>query len=280
MSPKQTTQQALEGALRRLLKPLVRILLRNSISYGLFSEVAKRVYVEVATEEFAIPGKAQTTSRVATLTGLTRKEVQRINALPEEESELHSSRYNRAARVVTAWATEAPFVDERGAPRPLPFNDTTGPSFTALVKRASGDITPRTILDELIHVGAVKALPDGHLQLMTRAYIPHGDDVEKITILGTDVADLIATIDHNLRCGEQQRARFQRKVCYDNLPVEVMEALRDTLAGQAQEALERMNAEMSRCDRDTNPKLKGHGRIRAGLGIYYFEHDAERDGKE
>ncbi len=269
MSPKPISQ-ALEHAIRQIFRPLVRILLRNGISFGQFAEMAKQAYVEVAAEEFTIPGKSQTTSRVATLTGLTRKEVQRINTLPTQtQGESSAARYNRAARVITAWATEAPYLDDAGEPAGLKLNGPA-PSFTSLVKTASGDITPRTILDELIHVGAVAKAEDGTLRLLTRAYIPDGDDVEKVAILGTDVADLIATISHNLRAGREQ-AYFQRKVCYDNLPEEVMAELRTIIRDKAQAALEGMNAEMNRRDRDSNPRSQGSGRVRAGLGIYYFE---------
>ncbi len=271
--------KALQSALTRLLKPLVRILLRNGVSFGVFAEYAKRVYVDVASEEFVIPGKAQTTSRISTLTGLTRKDVQRIKELDEDDDQDLSARYNRAARVITAWTRESSYLDATGQPLALPF-DKAQPSFSSLVKAASGDITPRTILDELLHVGAIRAQSDGLLHLKTRAYIPHGDNIEKVGILGSDVHDLIATIDHNLKAAPGT-TYFQRKVCYDNLPEEVMDELRQIIETKAQAALESMNEDMVRCDRDSNPAKKGHGRVRAGLGIYYFqENDIDVDKDE
>ena len=49
--------QALSAATLRLLRPLVRILLRNNVSHRTFAELAKLVYVEVANAEFGIAGK-------------------------------------------------------------------------------------------------------------------------------------------------------------------------------------------------------------------------------
>ena len=72
--------QALSAATLRLLRPLVRILLRNNVSHRTFAELAKVAYVEVANAEFGIVGKKQTVSRIAILSGLTRKEVQRLLA--------------------------------------------------------------------------------------------------------------------------------------------------------------------------------------------------------
>ena len=71
-------------------------------------------------------------------------------------------------------------------------------SFSALVKRYSGDIPVRAMLDELVRVGAVKRLRDGRIGLVTRGYIPQKGMDQRLAILGQDTADLIATIDHNL----------------------------------------------------------------------------------
>src|SRR5262245_770200 len=72
--------RALNAATARMLRPLVRVLLRNGIPYRAFADTARQVYVEVAEKEFALPGKPQTVSRVSTLTGLSRKEVTRTQA--------------------------------------------------------------------------------------------------------------------------------------------------------------------------------------------------------
>ena len=75
-------RRALRSALEQLLRPLCRLLLRHSVSFSAFADMAKRVYVDVALKDFSLPGKKPTTSRVAVLSGLTRKEVHRILADP------------------------------------------------------------------------------------------------------------------------------------------------------------------------------------------------------
>lgn len=272
-----TLHQSLNNALSHLLRPLARILLRNGISFAQFTEQAKRAYVDVAWNEFQIPGKVQTTSRIATLTGLTRKDVQRLNSGADDDPSTASAKYNRAARVISAWIDEPNYQGTDHQPLLLPF-DGEVPSFSALVKAFSGDITPRTILDELVHVGAVREQEGGRLQLLARAYIPDGDDIEKIAILGNDTADLIATISHNLKAAPGQRY-FQRKVCYNHLPRELIAELREIIERKAQAALESMNGDMALRDRDRHTELKGSGRVRAGLGIYYFEHEVKEDGQ-
>ena len=67
--------RSLSAATLQLLRPLVKILLRNNVPHQTLAEWAKQAYVEVAKNEFGIDGKKQTVSRIAILTGLTRKEV-------------------------------------------------------------------------------------------------------------------------------------------------------------------------------------------------------------
>ena len=92
-------RRALRGALEQLLRPLCRLLLRHSVSFNAFADMAKRVYVDVALKDFSLPGKKPTESRVAVLSGLTRKEVHRILADPVLDGAEGFERYNRATRV-------------------------------------------------------------------------------------------------------------------------------------------------------------------------------------
>jgi hypothetical protein len=247
----------------------VRILLRNNVSHRTFAELAKLVYAEVANAEFGIAGKRQTVSRIAILSGLTRKEVQRLLAQPPDTQSIMQEEYHRASRVITGWVRDPDFGDGKGHPRPLRMEGKRA-SFSALVKRYSGDIPVRAMLDELLRVGAIKQLKDGRTCLLSRGYIPQKGLVEKLHVLGTDTADLISTIDHNVY-QKPFKPRFQRKVMYDNVPVEAAKEFQILAAAQGQELLEVIDRWLSHRDRDVNPASKGTGRMRVGLGIYHFE---------
>ncbi len=259
----------LSAAVLRLLRPLIRILLRNGVSYGTFSDLVKWVYVEVAGKEFGIKGRKQTTSRISVITGLSRKEVMRVRQIQRPDDRGSSERYNRAARVIAAWRRESDFFDAEGKPAPLPIGGPEA-SFSELVKRFGGDVPARATLDELIRVRAVERLDDGRIKLLTRAYIPENSDADKIHILGTDVGHLVSTIDHNLKKGPIG-PRFQRKVAYNNLPDEILPKFRKLSAKKAQTLLEDLDQWLAQRDRDINPAVRGTGRNQAGLGIYYFE---------
>jgi hypothetical protein len=272
-------QETISATVVRLLRPLVRILLRNGIPYDAFADLAKRMYIEVASKEFRIPGRKQSDSRVAIITGLNRKEIRRVRNLPLLDDAGAAERYNRAARVISGWVRDPRYAGTKKEPALLPV-EGEGATFSELVKRYSGDVPTRAILDELTRVGSVELTDDGRIRLLERSYIPRTGEVEKIGILGTDVSELIATIDHNLRFGASDPF-FQRKVGYDNLSGEAISEVRKLARARGQDLLEFLDREISRHDRDVNPDAGGTGRRYAGVGIFYFEdEETEEDHEE
>jgi hypothetical protein len=276
MESPQPLSPSISHALTRLLRPLFRLLLRHGLSFKTFEEVAKRAYVDVALREGGLDGKKATVSRVSILSGLTRKEVQRLVVEPMPSDAELDARHNRAARVLSAWVREADFHEADGTPRAL---DVQGEhSFDTLVKRHSGDMPTRAVLDELLRVEAVYQRLDGRLELQARAYVPQTGAAEKLGILGHDVADLVDTVDHNLR-QTGQAPRFQRKVMYHSMPAAALPAFRALSATQAQALLEKLDHWLAAHDLPNPDETPLAARSRVGVGIYYFEEslDSLRD---
>lgn len=260
--------QTLTSSVLRILRALARVLLRHGLPFPIFLDLAKRAYVDVALNECGIPGRKPSISRAALLTGLTRKEVQRLAEPGEVVDAEVIERHNRAARVVAGWVRDADFRGADGEPTALALDEGAA-SFAQLVRRYGGDVPARAVLDELLRVGTVERQADGRIRLLTRVYIPRASDLGKLTIFGSNVSYLIDTIDHNLQASAPPR--FQRTVVYDNLPVEAIEEFRALSARQAQELIELLDTWLARHDRDANPLVRGTGRVRAGMGIFYFE---------
>ncbi len=260
--------KVISSAIIKLLRPLVSILLKNGIPYGTFCELAKWVYVDAASKELAIPGRKQTTSRVAVITGLSRKEVKRLRELSEIDDLGVSDRYNRAVRVINGWRKDPDFLTSKGEPKELLFeNDKI--SFSSLVKQYSGDIPPRAVLDEMLRSGVVEYEND-RIQLLTKGYMVQKGEADKLHILGVDTGEFIATVRHNLEC-DPSDAFLQRKVSYDNIPEEAIPELRQLLYSKGATFIESLDKILSKYDRDNNPSMNGEGRKKAGLGIFYFE---------
>lgn len=209
------SEQHLLRAARRILRPLVRIMLRNGIASDAFTELVRKAYVDVADEEFGIPGKKQTVSRISVITGLNRKEVARLRALEPIDGTDERWR-NRAATVLSAWELDQSFLDRKGDPLELTFAGPS-PNFSELVKRHSGDMQPRAVLDELIRVGSVETAGNDRYRMSRRGYEPSGDPEAMIDILGVDASEFIETIDHNVQHNPDE-SLMQGKVLYNNVP--------------------------------------------------------------
>ena len=273
---KHSNTNPLHQALYRILRPLARLLLRNGVPFGEFADLVKRAYVDAALEDFSDDRRKTTDSRAAVMTGLTRKEVKRQREILAGE---HSGKFtavhaNRASRVVSGWVHDTAFQNHKGEPALLAFD---GPlSFSELVKRYSGDMPPRAVLDELLRVGVVSVDgSSGDLVLEQRAYIPLGDSEEMLQIFGEDVSDLVATIDYNLVSGEAgHQPLFQRTLTYNNIPPEIMARWRRHAAEQSQQLLEQLDRWLGPHDRDISGK-KADGSnaqpVRTGVSIFYFE---------
>lgn len=265
------TQRLLAESLRKILVPLIRILLRNGVTYRAFTEAAKAVYIDVASAEFVIPGRKQTDSRISVITGLSRKEVKRVKSLPPDDEAENLARYNRASRVISGWTQDADFMDEQGNPLDLPLDDADN-SFGELVRRYSGDAPPRAVLDELEQVGAVQRMENGTLCLLTRGYIPQTDSPERLGIFGVMVADLLHSSNHNLT-DMSGKPFFQRVVGNERIPADATDDFQQITRRYCQQFLEKLDHWLSEHERPDAPSGKGMKRI--GVGIYYFERPAD-----
>jgi len=268
----ETIQQTLSAAVLTLLRPLVRILLRNGIAYGSFAELAKKVYVDVAFDEFAPEKKKQSMSRVSALTGLTRKEAKRLHELQQSDAGETEQRYNRAVRVISGWVNDPEFHDAEGQPAELPVEGETA-SFSALVKKYSGDVTTQSML-AVLGVAASIEKDNDRVRLVQHAYVPGNDASEKLRILGTDAAELIATIDHNL-VSDENALRYQRKVSNLRVNISALPAFKKLSAEKAQALLEELDAWLTENEVDAEQDSE-QGKY-VSLGIYYYESTQDKE---
>lgn len=263
-------------AVRKILRPLVRQLIAHGVTFPAFNRLAKEVYIDVGTTHFGLPFKKQTDSRVALVTGITRKEIGQIRrgqTMPLIEA-VHLD-YGLASRVVGHWVAAPPYIAPDGNPRALPYEARRAgeASFIGLVDEIGGDIPPRAVLDELIRVGAVTLTPAGDVCLVERGYIPARGTEEKLAILGADAAELIGAITHNIDRPAAD-AFLQRKVWYDNIGADALAELRRKVRQAGTAFVQEINGILASYDRDRNPKAPGGARSRAVVGVYYVEEES------
>jgi hypothetical protein len=208
----QNVKEHLRLALRMMLKPLMKLLISQGVTHGDFSEAAKDVYVEVAIRHFDKSSRVNQ-SRIAILTGLTRKEVKNvidraINATP------HSKNFSRPSRVLAGWHSDPKYVGPYGVPLELPYESTVEgtPTITSLVRTYSGDMAPRPMLKELFRVGAVVELENATYKAIRREFEPEALSPELVERLGVIGHYFFSTAAANIEKREQTSGYFDRRV--------------------------------------------------------------------
>ncbi len=247
---------------------MIRLLIRFEFTHLELSELVRQTYVEVADSDFTIKGQEMTVSRVAVLTGLSRKEVVRLRQVLEEGLPSMKQAPNRAQRVVQGWLTDKEFLGKNKKPKILSVKGDKG-SFVTLVKRYSGDITFGAILEELNRIG-ITSQPDTHtVELINPAYIPHESDLEQVRILSICVSDLFKTAVHNVD-SEKEDKRFQRQVTYSELDRTSVDEFRVYSTEKAVELINDLNKFLAKKRRKSSKKEHAE-LLRVGMGAYYHE---------
>ncbi|MFQ5625372.1 MAG: DUF6502 family protein [Methyloligellaceae bacterium] len=264
-------------ALHRLLRPLVRVLIAQGITFPSLSRLLKHVYVEVAQDDFPVPGKPQTDSRINLLTGVHRKD---IKALRERRrgADAPSPVLSRNAHLIALWTGAPDYIDGRGRPRPLPRHAALdgGPSFESLVESVSTDIRARAVLDEWLRQGLARVDEDDLVHLDMAAFVPNEDFADLAYYFGRNLRDHIAASSHNLLGAEP--AMLERAVYYEKLSphsVEELAALSRELGSDALVKLNQKAFELAGQDKDAPDATE-----RMTFGVYFFTGpDDGQDGE-
>jgi hypothetical protein len=162
-------------------------------------------------------------------------------------------------------------------PLAISFEDdptSDSPSFSELVRRYSGDMAPRAMLDELLRTGLAEIDGDGRVRNTGRAYIPHQLDPAAIELLGKVVGRVADTVDFNNR-GTQGRLRFERQVVTDiGLTEEQYELFSIYLRQKCQQLLETLDDWLAMQEGRIGPERKAERlpkrKLIAGVGVYQF----------
>ncbi len=256
--------EALHQTVLKLLRPLVRVLLNHGVSHAAFAEMSRQAYVDEGFAHLARSANKPTASGVAALTGLSRKEVKRLNESDAGALSEAVQRRNRAIRVISGWVNDLEFLHE-GEPATLKLEgDQTG--FAELVKRYSGDVTPAAMLSLLEASGNVE-VDGGGVSLKKKAYIPMETPLDRLNILGTDTGELIETIGHNMMAAPADRL-FQRKVSNALVRRDALKEFRELSNRRSQELLEEYDAWLSEREVDDQ---HGDEAAYVAVGIYYVE---------
>ncbi len=203
MHSRATLQQRDINVLAHALSPVAKLCMKSGMGAGELLIAAKIACIGVAAETAKL-GNRLNHSRIAAVTGLTRKEVRTLFGLvktgvvpPGREVAKQ-----RTTRVLHGWRTDPEFLDRQGNPNQLVIRGP-GPTFHTLVRRYGGDVTPISVLNELVRSGAASRMSGG--RVVIRKHTPrvrgYGSDV--VAEISNRVRDLGATLVENIEQPEK-----------------------------------------------------------------------------
>jgi len=265
----QELKRPILTACRTWLRPVARWLLRSGVTWKEFSELSRNVFVATATEEFGLRGRPTNVSRVALLTGLARREVRRERLVAETRAPKAEEALNHASRVLSGWHLDADFLDDSGRPRLLSAGGE-GATFRALLRRYAGDIPTTALVKELLKSRSIERLDDGRYRVLRRYYMPRPMDGRSVERAGSVLADLVATVEHNLSRKVDEPSRFEGRAQNRHIDPRHLPAFRAFLEREGQGLLERVDDWLTAHERaaaaaaDVPP-------IRLGVGVYAID---------
>lgn len=266
------------AAVRKILQPLVRLLIHHQITYPLLINLLKSTYVDVAETDFEVAGKRQSDSRINLLTGVHRKDVKRLRAEPENQWQTPEN-VSAGAQIIAHWLGNTEYINDDGSPKPLPLKPDAGngPDFASLVSSVCRqNIRPRVVLDEWIRLG-VAHIENERVVLNTGAFTPSEGFEEKAWFFGKNTHDHISAAGHNLQ--GKQPSHFDRSVYYDQLSAQSVEELRELVNEVGMAALKQFNREaLAKQTRDA--KAEHNPGYRVNFGIFNYSTGSDKNEQE
>jgi hypothetical protein len=261
------------ASLNRIVEPLAKFLIEIGISAQEFNELVRRSLVRGALQVIKANDGHVSISRIAVATGIPRIEVTRL--LSEAASTVkgpHRSKH-RAQRILDAWFQQPGYQSDSGTPVPLKIYGNR-PSLENLVRRHSGGMPIRAVLDELLRVGVVRLLPHQRIKVTSRAPTARGLTGNSLREFGDRTRDLLNTLAANT--SETSGARLLATATADKIDGRLIPQIRRDLTEQGQAFWQTARGILE------SPSLGRVGtsdnevnHVRAGITVFYFEDTSD-----
>jgi len=270
-----SVKSSLLVAFRYLLKPLVRMALKNGVLFPEFSMALKQAYIDVATRQNRTAGIAVTGEGMYVTTGIPATEVENILRADIAPSLGVDTEYPPSS-ILNAWHTDTRFTGPYGVLRDLEFGPSASlssgkqgaDSFADLAHAYFPEISPKTLLDELIRLGCVKDVGNGFYRAIRRSYVPDPLSDDSIRLVAQIVHNLCETLEVNLRPESRGGKGLVQRIVWGDTGLSA-----DALQRFGAHARERGQVFADEIDdwiTSNQDKKENQGRFKTGIGYYHY----------
>ncbi len=230
-----------------LLKPIVALCLRNGIKIQTASLLLKSAFLMLAKEELKKNKEKESTSKLAIITGLQRRDVTKLNEMNVETLESSSL----LAKVIYHWQKDKKFSTNQKA-KDLSYEGSNS-QFADLVSSVSKDLNPYTVLFELERLKAV-VKNSTTVTLTADVFLPKLDIENSLELMVRDSEDFLEGVQENI-FDRKEIPNLHITTRFDNLTVNSIEKLKKWIIKKGAELHASAREEFSSCDKDLNPIL-------------------------
>lgn len=254
-------------ALRRVFRPIIRILIRTGIRFDEFSELARGVYIESAIRDGIDHTGAPSRERITLATGLTR---QQVDYYIENEGELPVAQPTLARvamEVLRRWHKDSRYLAADGTPRELELDASSERSLSRLIEEIDPKVGPGMVLEELLRAGAATSSDEIHFRPLSRSLIPPETHAYRIECFGAALGRLAETLEYNFNPANAENKRLERFVAIDKgLPSRVV----PEFASFARKRAEQLLKEVEDWFEPYNNTVTDGFSPRVGTGVHVF----------
>jgi hypothetical protein len=272
-----SSRDQLLHALRRVFRPVVRVLIRAGIRFDEFAELARGVFVETAIRDGVDNVSIPTRARVSVVTGVSKQQVDYYidnkGAIPAAKPTLASI----MVEVLQKWHTDPQYVGPYGIPLELEFEvGSGGRCFRTLVSLVNETVSPGIVLEELLRVGSVTYSGEQHFRAVSRYFMmPEPMSPQQVEYFGNTLTRLAQTLEFNMD-PKNSNKRLERFVLADRgLPADVLPKFENYARERATEFL--LDLDNWLTPYSASNSVDDSPRIASGLNIFlYVEPPADK----
>ena len=268
-NPSIDTRKYFLQALRKVLRPIIRLMIRSGVLYDEFIDMARAAYVESAIRDGISDVGPPRREQVALATGIERERVDHyidnFRPLPVIKT--------LPAQVMTEtlhlWHTDQQYQGPSGAPLELELDASSERSFKKLVARVDSDADPDLILNELLHSGMVAHSGETHVRALTRQFIWPDGDAGGVDHFAASFERLVETHAHNFSHPDPKDKRLERSVFADRgLPEELLSSFHSFARERAEQFLVDLDDWIGLHSEERPDPIDE--RVEVGVGLFFY----------